>query len=106
MLRASAEFTNTPVDLRGVVHDDIDPVLPAGAALARFTTALVEGPDDALAARRDALVAEVGEAGAVRAAAVAGNFEMMNRVVDGTGVPVSREAWLMATDLGIERPTD
>ena len=103
MLRASAEHVGTPFEPRGVIHDDVDPLVEAGRELRAFTTALVNRTGD-LDGTRQVLIDAIGEAGTVRAAAVAGNFEMMNRVVDGTGVPIGRDMWLMADDLGVERP--
>ena len=103
MLRASAEHLGTPFELRGVIDDDVDPLVEAGVELRAFTTALVGRVGD-LDAARLTLLGAVGRPAAVRAAAVAGNFEMMNRVVDGTGVPVSRDLWRMADSLGVERP--
>lgn len=68
------------------------------AELRRFALAATSPVADAgsLSSARDALVAAVGEAAAVDAAAVVANFEMMTRLADCTGAvldnPVSIEA--------------
>ena len=51
----------------------------------RFASACGGDDDGELAAARRALVAETDEEFMVDAAAVAANFEMMTRLVDGTG---------------------
>ena len=101
MLRASTEAHHERLDLRGVVDPDVDPLVPNGRALVRFATALVAGDDSDLAEVRGALAAEVGAAGAARAAAVAGNFQMMNRLVDASGVPIGRGVEEIAAALGV-----
>jgi hypothetical protein len=50
------------------------------------------------------LTRAAGPAAVVRAAAVAGNFQMMNRLVDATGVPVGASMWEIADELGIRPP--
>lgn len=91
MLRASADQTDRTADTAGVADDDVDPGVPGGRELVAFTNALLGADrhdDAALLDARRALVATVGPAGAARAATVAGNFEMMNRLLDAAGVPV------------------
>ena len=62
--------------------------VPHGDALVRFVNATLTGTDEDLAAARTALVDAVGEAGMHDAAGVIGNFTLMNRVADGTGLPL------------------
>lgn len=78
----------------------MDPLAPGGRELRAFATALVRG-DDLETARAD-LVDAVGAEGAARAATVAANFEMMNRVVDATGCPIPSRAREMAGPLGLD----
>jgi len=88
MLRWSAEETNRTVDLRGIVDPSVDPGMPGGrqlVALAR--SAAQQVPDPSLA---EALARELGPGAAVDAAAVASAFELYNRVVDATGLPIGR----------------
>jgi hypothetical protein len=105
MLRASVEQLGTEVDLRAVTDRSVDPLLPGGAALLDLVDASLGDGD--LAAARAEVLAELGGAALVDAAAVHGNFEMMNRIADGTGIPVGkggrvRNAELIET-LGLHR---
>ena len=99
MLRASALATDTPVELRAVTDDSIDPLLPMGRQLRDLATALVRR--DGLAEARDRLVHAAGAEAAARAATIAANFEMMNRVLDATGCPVPERAHRLAEPLGL-----
>ncbi len=114
MLRASADVLGHRVDLAAVTSSGPDrtdgspatgaePGVPAAAALVAFVDALV-GPGAgplALDAARTSLVEAVGAEAAARAALVTGNFEMMNRILDATGVPVPPRLAAMAEPLGL-----
>lgn len=100
MLRASAHQTGRPVELSAIAHPDRDSLLPAGRDLLEFVTSLIRGGGD-LSGARDRLCESAGIAGAVRAAAVAGNFQMMNRLVDATGVPIPPTLRAIAADLDL-----
>lgn len=54
-----------------------------------------------LLAARTALQDVVGAEGATRAAMAIGNFEMMNRLLDATGVPVPASMGLITRELGL-----
>jgi hypothetical protein len=71
----------------------------AGGPLLAFTEALITGLE--LTDAREHLVAAIGEAAAVRAAITVGNFEMMNRIVDATGVPVPPSMGEVFAELGL-----
>ena len=104
MLRGSATATDRPVDTAAIRDGEIDSKLPGGSELLAFTTALVESrsPDDPeLVRTRDALVATLDAPAAARAATVAGNFEMMNRLLDAAGVPVPSQMMDMGRELGV-----
>ncbi|MEM8923885.1 MAG: hypothetical protein AAGD35_10315 [Actinomycetota bacterium] len=90
MLRASTEATGLEFDATAIADPQRPIGLPAGAETVRFARALVRRTDD-LDAARNALVESIGAEGAAGVAAVAGNFEMMNRVLDATGVPIPAE---------------
>ena len=90
MLRASAAATHEPLDARALMDSDIDPLVAGGAALIRFVTALLTAGDIEQEVTRAAVGAALGPGGLVDAAAVFGNFEMMNRIADATGMPVPR----------------
>ncbi len=101
MLRASAEHNHTEVDLRGVTHLSIDPRVAGGRALVAFTRALVI-QEGSLHEARETLASQLGAAAAARAAAVAGNFEMMNRLVDAAALPITKSGWAQAAPLGLD----
>ena len=85
MLRASLRETGTEIDLRSLGNASIDPGRSDAAALIRFTSALVSRTPD-LADARDALISALGPESVAPAASAAGNFEMMNRILDAAGV--------------------
>lgn len=89
MLRASIRFANVSLNVRSVIDDAVAPEAPDAAEILAFTTALVTRDDDRLGPARDALVSAIGPDGASKISAVTGNFEMMNRILDATGVPAA-----------------
>jgi AhpD family alkylhydroperoxidase len=100
MLRTRAERTGRRVDLSAIAHPERDSLLPAGREPLEFVTALIRGAED-LPATRDRLTEAAGTNAAVRAAAVGGNFQMMNRLVDATGVPIGPTLRAIAADLDL-----
>ena len=90
MLSWSSETTNTPVDVRAVTDPTVDPLIPGGVALLRYADAVVAQSTEEIRTTGETLGGDLGLAGLVDAAAVVGNFQMMNRVADGTGIPVGR----------------
>ena len=80
----SAEETGGEVDVGAVGRGEAGGVAH-GDVLSAFVSAVVDGEPAVLDAARGDLVATVGEAGMVDAAAVVANFEMMTRLADGTG---------------------
>ncbi|NQV05542.1 hypothetical protein HQ535_03250 [bacterium] len=92
--------------MRALADRSLDPVLPGGSALLDLVDAVLLGAGDGDAAR-SAVSERFGSGGLVRAAGVIGNFEMMNRLADGVGVPIGpstlkTEAKLLAS-LGLDR---
>jgi len=102
MLRASAHEAGDDVDLRAVTNRSDDPGIAAGRELLAFATALVRHEDADLHDARAALLDAAGPTAIVRASAVAGNFQMMNRLVDATGVPIGASLRAVAVDLGLD----
>ncbi|MBT8164306.1 MAG: hypothetical protein KJP22_06520 [Acidimicrobiia bacterium] len=90
MLRASAEVTTTPLDARAITDRSVDPLLPDGLVLLDFVDAVLTGDGPGRAAARTAVLDALGPTGLVDAAGVIGNFEMMNRIADATGMPVGK----------------
>lgn len=105
MLRESASAFAYDLDLAAVADPGIPIGIPGGAELIAFVDAVVSGGDlsSTHAAVRDVL----GPEALFDAAAVIGNFQMMNRVaeVSGIGVPpqaIDREAGTIEL-LGLDR---
>jgi hypothetical protein len=88
MLRASSDAFGYDVDLRVVTDPAVDPGIPGGSVLLAFTDAVL-GRRNVDEARAD-LLGALGESGLVGAAGVIGNFSMMNRIADATGMPVGK----------------
>ena len=89
MLRASSEQTGVPLDLRAVADSTIDPLTPLGPELLAFTDALVLRDTDELEPAREDLRLLGGENAVRGAAGVVATFEMMNRILDAIGAPIS-----------------
>ena len=104
MLRASSQASDTELDLRGVVDVSVDPLLAAGRELVAFTDAAVLHDGDEIGPARGALVSAAGPDAAARAATVAGNFSMMNRLLDGIGVGPHPSMLPIGDDLGVQAP--
>ena len=86
MLRASSQHQGLSLDLRAISDPTRDSGVPFGSELLAAADAAVLRDDHEIGQARDELVRAMGPAAAVRAFAVAGNFEMMNRLLDGQGV--------------------
>jgi hypothetical protein len=89
MLRESATLTGTSVNLEGISDPSctrIDDV-PHSAALLRFCDTFLGDDAGAFAAARESLAAEMGVAAMVDVAGIASNFQRMDRIADGIGIP-------------------
>ena len=105
MLSWSIQETNQRINLLPIADGSGDTLLTGGSELIGFVTATLSGNE--IAAARAAVVDALGTAAAADAAAVIGNFEMMNRIADGVGMPVgpgtrSRMAGIIQ-ELGLDR---
>ena len=100
--------------MRALADPAIESGVPNGRALLAFASAAVAGAaggvgdDDARLPRaREALRAELGDAGVADAAAVASNFERMVRIADSTGIELG--GWMesftedVRADLSLDR---
>ena len=106
MLRESALAYGYDIDL-GAIADPSTPLgVPGGDTLLQFVDAIMGtstvSPSDA----RRTVIDELGPEALVDAASVFGNFAMMNRIAEGTGISLAkqtetREQSLIAT-LGLE----
>jgi hypothetical protein len=88
MLSWSSEEANQQISLHPIAAGEGDPLLPGGSELIGFVNTTLAGKG--IGEARAAVVEALGPAAAVDAAAVIGNFEMMNRIADGVGMPVGR----------------
>lgn len=104
MLRASSHHTGRPANLHSLTSAAVDPLVPAGRELLAFADAAVLRDTHEMAAARDALRRTAGDAAVIRAAALAANFQMMNRLLDTIGVRVRRAGLDLAHELGLAVP--
>ena len=104
MLRWSVQSTGADLDLTGIADPMVDPLIPAGPHLLALADAVVLRDEHERDAAMDALLPIVQTAGAVRAAAVIGTFEMMNRNLDAMGIGPSEAMAGIAPDLGLAWP--
>ena len=88
-LRASAQAFEYPVDIRAIRDPSVAVGVPGGGELIAFVDAVMEGSDELADRARERLVDALGEASLFDAATVYGNFAMMNRVAEATGIPIS-----------------
>jgi hypothetical protein len=86
MLSWSSQETEQRINLLPIAEGSGDPLLPGGSELIDFVNVTLAG--NGISAARNAVADTIGPAAAVDAAAVIGNFEMMNRIADGVGMPV------------------
>jgi len=92
-----------------------DSGIPHAAVLIEFAEAVLDPDETRLDRARRAVVDAMGEAALVDAAAVAGNFNAIDRIADSTGIPLEDDKAAMTADfrsaLGIDefgkrRPDD
>ena len=88
MLSWSALETGREIDIAGIASPEHEPLLSAGRELIALGHASVGLTPDASSTK--AVAAALGDEAAVKAASVAGAFEIFNRVVDAIGLPVGR----------------
>jgi len=92
MLCESAIAFDYSFDPATVADPAVPTGIPGGDALRRFVDALFCLPDTSLDAARIDVLGELGPEAFVDACSVYGNFQMMNRVAEGTGIPVPSQA--------------
>jgi hypothetical protein len=88
LLRASGNFSSRAYDLHAVVDGSGPDGLPAAAALIAFADAAIRRDAASMADRRRTLVAALGPAAMIDAAAVIGGFDGITRIADATGIPL------------------
>lgn len=106
MLRASCSANGIEFQLASVTDSNLGNGVAHYHELINFADALLQG--ESLDSVREKLLSVVGDDGVVRAAAVIGNFQMMNRALDTLGAQLGRELTpeliAMADELGLSVP--
>ena len=92
MLRASSIALGYDLDIRAIGDPNVEVGVPGGNLLIDLVDAVLEVSNRSIGDAQQAIVDELGPASLVDAAAVFGNFEMMNRVAEGTGIPIPAQA--------------
>lgn len=87
-LRESGKATGQTFDLRAIVESEVMSDVENGYELVAFADALMGKDEEALVRARDYLVRVIGAHGLVEVAAVASNFNQMDRIADSTGIPI------------------
>ena len=88
MLSWSATETGRSVNLAAIIDTSGDIGIAGGAELAQVGLSVAHEEPDGTAV--ESVARALSPRGAMKAAAVAGAFEILNRIVDATGLPVSR----------------
>ncbi len=89
MLRASTEAFEITLIPEGITDPSIDTGVPGAACLLALVEAVLLSSEGARTRARLRVCDEMGQAALIDAAGAIANFEMMNRVAEGTGMPVS-----------------
>jgi len=88
MLGSSIEALGHLIDYLAITDRSVDPLIPGGSRLLDFVDAVLARSSGELSEARGELQAALGWNATVDAAGVIGNFEMMNRIADATGMPI------------------
>jgi len=88
LLRESSKAKGEAYDLSLLTGAKGDGNIPHGALLVSFAEAVLGSDDQRLAIDRARILAELGEAALVDAAAIVATFNAIDRVADATGIPI------------------
>ena len=91
MLRESSIVYGYDLDYTAIADPSVPLGVPGGNALMQLVDATIGGTTQTLANTHEQIVNELGPEALLDAAAVFGNFEMMNRIAEGTGIPLTRQ---------------
>ena len=97
MLRASAAAFEYDLKVEALRDPSIPTGIPGGNHMLRLVDAVLIGSEP-LGVVHNEIIAELGPESLVDAASVFGNFEMMNRVAEVSGIPIPQQ--------GIDRNAD
>lgn len=90
MLRASSSAFEYGLDLDALRDPTVPTGVPGGNLLLRLVDAVLVHTEP-LGRVHDEIIAELGPEALVDAASVFGNFEMMNRVAEVSGIPTPQQ---------------
>ena len=99
MLRESALAYDYDIDLRAIADPSIPLGVPGGNTLLLFVDAITGTSSVSPSDARRAVIDDLGPKALVDAGAVFGNFAMMNRIAEGTGIPLTKQAEIREQDL-------
>ncbi|MEE8456949.1 MAG: hypothetical protein V3S28_02770 [Acidimicrobiia bacterium] len=106
MLRVSALAFRYDLNIAAIGDPSLPIGIPGGNALLALVDAAMASSRDDVADTQTAIIDTLGPESLVDAASVFGNFEMMNRVAEGTGISIPAHAIERAKDtideLGID----
>jgi len=92
MLSSSAIAHGYIVTLGAIADPSVPIGIPGGTELLHLVDATISGSEADVADAQEAVISVLGPDSLVDAAAVLGNFEMMNRVAEGTGILIPPQA--------------
>ena len=107
MLRWSAENSQHTLNPAAIIDASQQTGIPSGEALIALVNATMLGTGGDREQARLRLLTELGPDGLISAASTYGNFEMMNRIAEGTGIRASEATYVSSTKwrekLGLDR---
>ena len=92
MLSSSAIAYEYDLNIAAIRDPSLPTGVPGGTELLRFVDAIITRSPDDLVIAQAAIIDVLNPESLVDAASVFGNFEMMNRVAEGSGIPVPPQA--------------
>lgn len=92
MLSSSAIAYDYELNIAAIRDPSIPTGVPGGTELLHFVDALIARTTNDVARAQAAIIDQLNPESLVDAAAVFGNFEMMNRVAEGSGIAVPHQA--------------
>lgn len=98
-LRWSGEVNGYDIDIAGLVDHSVDIGVPGGRELIRLVDAFVSGTESDQESARLGVLDTLGPESFFDSATVFGNFEMMNRVAEATGIAIPPQAVERESDM-------
>lgn len=92
MLSSSAIAYGYDLNIAALGNPDLPTGVTGGTQLLQLVDAVVSGEVEGIQSAQTAIIDELNPESLVDAASVFGNFEMMNRVAEGSGIPVAPQA--------------